>query len=111
MRILLLAAAAALLPQASTAAPGGAPKLIIESETPELMISPAVESAIKAPPSECRRPTAYIARGGLIWRNDKLEPRKLTELPPAQGFMAVYRVTNGCEDPMTMAEYRTGRRR
>jgi len=102
MRILLLAAAAALLPQASTAAPpesGGKP------------ILPTVESAIKTPPSECRRPTRYVADNAPAWRNEKLQPRKLTELPPAQGYMAVYRVTNGCEDPMTMVEYRTGRRR
>ncbi|HEU4809528.1 MAG TPA: hypothetical protein VFS69_02615 [Sphingomicrobium sp.] len=111
MRILLLAATVALLPQASTAAPAGASKLTIGPEAPKVIIAPAVESAIKAPPSECRKPTAYIAHDGLIWPNDKLEPRKLTELPPAQGFMAVYRVTNGCEDPMTMVEYRTGRRR
>ncbi len=70
MRVLLLAAVAAMLPQV------------------------------------CRR-----AADRLVWRDDKLQPRKLTELPPAQGFMAVYRVTNGCEDPMTMVEYRTGRRR
>jgi len=101
MRILLLTAAAALLPQASTAAP---PKVGGN------LFDPTIESSIKTPPSECRRPSAYIADDRLVWRDDKLQPRKLTELPPALGFMAVYRGTNGCEDPMTMVEYRTGRR-
>ena len=103
MRTLLLAAAAVLLPQASTAAP---PKVGGN------LFAPSVESSIQTPPSTCRRPTAYVAdENSLAWRDDKLQPRKLTELPPAQGYMAVYRVTNGCEDPMTMVEYRTGRRR
>lgn len=102
MRILLLTATAAMLPQASAAAPA---QLFAHG------VAPAIESSIKTPPSECRRPTAYIADDRLVWRDDNLQPRKLTELPPAQGFMAVYRVTNGCEDPMTMVEYRTGRRR
>lgn len=36
---------------------------------------------------------------------------KLTELPPATTYMAVERHIGGCEAPMTMVEYRTGRRR
>jgi hypothetical protein len=43
-------------------------------------------------------------------RGDRIAPRKLTELPPAIGYMAVYRTINGCEVPMTVVEYRTGRK-
>jgi hypothetical protein len=102
MRILLLIAAAALLPQPSTAAPAGAEA----AENIATIPKPAA-----ALPNECRRPTDYKADNSLSWRGEGLKPRKLTELPPATGYMAVYRVTNGCEDPMTMVEYRTGRRR
>lgn len=102
MRILLLTATAALLPQASTAAP---------PQAQGQKIAPAIATSVPHPKSECRRPTAYIANDGLSWREGTLKPRKLTELPPAQGYMAVYRSINGCEDPMTMVEYRTGEKR
>jgi hypothetical protein len=38
-------------------------------------------------------------------------PKKLTELPPATTYMAVYRHIGACEAPLTMAEYRNPRRR
>jgi hypothetical protein len=38
-------------------------------------------------------------------------PKKLTELPPATTYMAVYRHIGTCEAPLTMAEYRNPRRR
>jgi len=34
----------------------------------------------------------------------------LTKLPPAQTFMAVDRRIDGCEAPLTMTDYRGGRR-
>ena len=37
---------------------------------------------------------------------EPLTPKKLTELPPATAFMAVYRHIGGCEAPLTMARYR-----
>jgi len=43
-------------------------------------------------------------------RADNNAPPPRTELPPAVGYMAVYRTVNGCEVPMTIVEYRTGRR-
>jgi hypothetical protein len=46
-----------------------------------------------------------------MYRGERLAPKKLNELPPATGYMAVYRVINGCEVPMTMTEYRTFGRR
>lgn len=35
----------------------------------------------------------------------------LSELPPAQAFMAVDRRVSGCPAPLTMTDYRNGRRR
>jgi len=55
----------------------------------------------------CPRTTSYYA-----WQRDKsVAPKKLNELPPAVGYMAVYRQVGGCEFPMTVVEYRRGGRR
>ncbi len=40
-----------------------------------------------------------------------LVPRKLTELPPATAYMAVYRHIGPCQAPLTMANYRKTSRR
>ena len=96
MRYLLLAPAVALMPQASAAE--------------KLALAPAVESPRPVAHTECRTPTSFKANTDIIWRGDGIAPSKLTELPPAQGYMAVYRTVNGCELPMTVVEYRAGRR-
>jgi hypothetical protein len=59
----------------------------------------------------CPRTTNYMADRIGQYRGQRLAPRKLTELPPAIGYMAVYRVIEGCEAPMTMVEYRNSSRR
>ncbi|HKX92333.1 MAG TPA: hypothetical protein VJM15_07915 [Sphingomicrobium sp.] len=60
-----------------------------------------------APIANCPMTTRHHA-----WQRDQqVRPRKLTELPPAQGYMAVYRTVAGCEVPMTVIEYRRGTRR
>ncbi|MFL6736551.1 MAG: hypothetical protein ACJ8F4_05780 [Sphingomonas sp.] len=60
---------------------------------------------------QCPRTTSYQADQRGLYSGQRLTPRKLTELPPAIGYMAVYRQIGGCEAPMTMAEYRNSRRR
>ena len=66
--------------------------------------------------------SAVVARGlkmarrmhcvvALMIRGPPLAPKKLTELPPAIGYMAVYRQIGGCEAPLTMVEYRRPQRR
>ena len=55
--------------------------------------------------TECRKPTSYNANGGSAWRGGPITPKKLTELPPATAYKAVYRIVNGCEEPLTVAEY------
>ena len=67
----------------------------------------AAPATASAPKGKCPRTTSYYA-----WQHDKpLAPRKLTELPPAVGYMAVYREIGRCEYPMTVVEYRRGDRR
>jgi hypothetical protein len=57
--------------------------------------------------SNCPRTTSVYA-----WQRGKsVKPQKLTELPDAKGYMAVYRRVGGCEMPMTVTEYRQGGRR
>ena len=72
--------------------------------------APAVERPSPLKTSNCRRPVGHHAGKGSLNRSQPLTPKKLTELPPAIGYMAVYRTVNGCEVPMTIVEYRTGRR-
>ena len=56
--------------------------------------------------ANCPRTTSVYA-----WQRGKsVKPQKLNELPPARGYMAVYRRVGGCEVPMTVTEYRQGRR-
>jgi hypothetical protein len=71
--------------------------------------APAVENFGAIAKDACRKPASYQA-GPSVHRGKPEQPRKLTELPPATAFMAVYRTINGCEEPMTVIEYRTGRR-
>src|SRR3954451_23366546 len=59
----------------------------------------------------CSPTRSYIARSGGTYSGSKLAPKKLTELPPAQGYMAVFRHIGGCEAPLTVIEYRQGNRR
>ena len=96
MRFLLLAAAA-LLPQASAAASG-------EADGPPVAQSVAKPEATKS--GECRKVTSYKAESDLVWRDQRVAPKQLTELPPGTGYMAAYRTINGCEAPMTVVEYR-----
>ncbi len=62
--------------------------------------------------ANCPRTTSHLAdQAGVYRRGEPLVPRKLTELPPATAYMAVYRVIDGCEAPLTMVEYRGVKRR
>jgi hypothetical protein len=61
---------------------------------------PKADSAAK-----CPRTTRYYA-----WLNARpLQPHKLTELPPANAYWAVYRRIGGCEVPVVV-KYGVGNR-
>ena len=72
--------------------------------------SPANAARRASPDKECPRTTAYVADQNGAYRGQPLTPRKLTELPPATTYMAVYRHIGVCDDPLTMVEYRNPRR-
>lgn len=50
--------------------------------------------------AECRKTTAHPA-----WRGKPVRPYKLTELPPASAYLAVYRTVDGCEVPMILTQH------
>lgn len=79
--------------------------------------APTAEKPAQAQPAQpfpnaekCPRTTSHFAGRGSLYQGAPLVPKKLTELPAATGYMAVYRTVEGCEVPLTMTEYRTGRR-
>ena len=59
----------------------------------------------------CARSRTYVAGAAGVYQGQPLTPKKLTELPPATAYMAVYRHIGGCEAPLTMTAYRNPRRR
>lgn len=91
MRLLVLALATAL-PAGSAAAPPA------ESGNVKIERLPGLKGA-----SECRRADIHQAD-----RRGPAQLRRLDELPPARGYMTVYRTIDGCEVPMTVVEYRQG---
>jgi len=90
----ILLACSMLLPATSTGA-----------ATAESGKAPVASSA-----SNCPRTTSYVADQTGVYRNQPLQPQKLTELPPGTTYMAVYRQIGGCDAPLTMAEYRKARK-
>jgi hypothetical protein len=64
-----------------------------------------VKGALPPGSDTCPQTTSYYAfRSG-----EPLKPRKLTELPPANAFAAVYRHIGRCEIPLVV-KYGVGRR-
>jgi hypothetical protein len=54
----------------------------------------------------CSKPTSHYA----VKPGEPLKPRKLTDLPPGNMYVAVYRRdTDGCENPIVV-KYGVGRR-
>ena len=72
----------------------------------DLRNAPQTMGALPRASADCPRTASYYA----YHEGKPLKPRKLTELPPAIGYMAVYRTINGCDAPLTMVEYRSSRR-
>ena len=120
MRLLLLSLTAVAFgpavaqPQPATQA---APTLVTRSNPAERIVPlteagtmPAIDpdtgQAVR-----CRENDAHVAGRVGPAPIEPLRPQKLTKLPPATGYMAVYRHIGGCNAPLTMVEYRNPRRR
>ena len=104
MRFLLLLAAALAIP-ASAATPA-------EVAGPSSATSPAADIRIFKPGLQLPScpPTAAEVVARQVENGRSPELHKLTELPPATAYMAVERVIDQCDAPLTMIEYRSGRR-
>jgi hypothetical protein len=101
MRVPAILLVLAISAPAASAGPVPAPAAVLTPEIDKLN-APAADN--------CPRTTGHYAKNGSMFRGEPAAPEKLAELPPAIGYMAVYRTVNGCEVPMTVTEYRTGRR-
>jgi hypothetical protein len=90
------------------------PLLVPAATVAQTTAAPAIQSpenavrALAATKSTCRKTTSHHAEQSSAWPGDPVAPRKLTDLPPAESYMAVYRTVSGCEEPMTVAEYQRG---
>ena len=73
--------------------------------------SQSMRAPVASSASHCPRVTSYLADRSGSYRGQPLRPQKLTQLPPGTAYMAVYRHVGGCEDPLTMADYRNPRQR
>ena len=49
---------------------------------------------------QCPNAASHLAQKGAVLRSDPAKPQKLTELPDAQTYAAVYRLENGCAVPV-----------
>ena len=95
--------------------------LAVAISAPAPAAGPAPDQAVEKPaqnltapmsprPADCPRTARYLAGRGSAYQGAPLTPKKLTELPTATAYMAVARTIDGCDVPLTMTEYRTGRR-
>ena len=78
---------------------------------PAIALAQPKSPAKPASDAKCERTQQYLADQSSLYRGKPLAPKKLTELPPATTYMAVYRHIGGCEAPLTMVEYRNPRHR
>jgi hypothetical protein len=85
--------------------------LILAMSAPAMAADRSPAAKVTQPAPHCARTSSYLADKSSLYHGGPLAPRKLTELPPAVGYMAVYRQIGGCDAPLTMVEYRRVQRR
>ena len=81
---------------------------------PVAIMAAATASSVpaKIPPlqeagADCPGATSQFARKGGVWTADPMKPKKLTELPPADAYAAVYRLDErGCMVPVKYRDIR-----
>lgn len=102
MRLPIIAIALACSVPAASQAPA-------PSSSPASDTAAATSAVVRSNPVEidrCRTTRAHFAKSRSVWSGPRLRPEKLDELPRGTAYMAVYRTIDGCEMPMTVAEYR-----
>lgn len=74
------------------------------SAQPSIVTPPSANQLQKA---DCPNPSSRFAREGSVWRQKPVAPQKLTELPPADTFAAVYHLDDrGCMVPVKYRDVR-----
>ena len=68
------------------------------------IVTPPPAGHGSAAEDKCANATAHLAAKSAVLRGDPNKPQKLTELPDAQTYAAVYRVVNGCAVPVLYRE-------
>jgi hypothetical protein len=75
-----------------------------------IALAAAHSSAAQKPaltPPDCSDATSHFANKGGVWRGNPAKPKKLTELPPADAYAAVYRRDErGCMVPVKYRDVR-----
>jgi len=114
MRVLLLTSLLAI-PASAASVPSASVPLYSEPANTEPVISlPAGENGVINPNPRaelglCPQTAAQMAADRVRKSGGRDLFHKLTELPPADGYVAVYRRVNGCEAPIVV-KYGIGRR-
>jgi hypothetical protein len=87
--------------------------LVLAVSVPAVAGAPAIpvkKGTADAPPA-CRHTKPYVAGLSSLYQGAPLTPRQLTELPPANFYVAVLRHdANGCEVPIVV-RYNVGQSR
>lgn len=59
------------------------------------------------PGSDCATASSHMAGRGSAWSGDPVTPKKLTELPPAETYAAIYQLDGeGCMVPVMYRDVR-----
>ncbi|HEU4958111.1 MAG TPA: hypothetical protein VFT40_10865 [Sphingomicrobium sp.] len=74
---------------------------------PGVVTAPSQHKSNMLQGSDCPNPSSHFARNGSVWRQVPLEPKRLTELPPADTYAAVYHLDErGCMVPVKYRDVR-----
>ena len=67
---------------------------------------PSSETAVAQAQDKCANATSRYAGKASVYHGDPARQQKLTELPEAQAYAAVYRVVDGCAVPVLYRDVR-----
>ena len=82
----------------------------LASPSAHVVVAPSAEKPkILGTEKKCANASSHLARRGAVLRSDPAKPQKLTELPDAQTYAAVYRLESGCAVPVLYRDTRAVR--
>ena len=74
---------------------------------PGVVTAPSMHKPNALQASDCPSASSHFARNRSIWREVPMKPRKLTELPPAETYAAIYHLDErGCMVPIKYRDVR-----